>query len=182
MEARPLGPYREYLGLLARLRIGSDLRGRVDPSDIVQQTLLAAHDRRDTFRGGTEAEFKAWLRVILANNLALELRKLGRGALISREADVELERSAARLDQWVASEQSSPQERAERSEDMFRLTEALARLPVDQRTALELRHLKDLSVVEVARRMGRTPGSVAGLLRRGAAALRALMGEDRREE
>ena len=117
MEARSLGAYREYLRLLARLRIGPELRSRIDPSDVVQQTMLAAHDRHGTFRGTSEAEFKGWLRAILANNLALELRKLGRGISFDREADREVEDSAARLEQWVAADQSSPQERVERAED-----------------------------------------------------------------
>ena len=47
------------------------LQGRIDPSDLVQQTLLKAHEKQDQFRGKTDAElFAAWLRTILANQMA----------------------------------------------------------------------------------------------------------------
>jgi len=59
---KPLEEYRDYLHPLARLQIDPRLRSKLDPSDIVQQTLLIAHERRDQFRGGTDADKAAWLR------------------------------------------------------------------------------------------------------------------------
>ena len=68
-------------------------------------------------------------------------------------------------------------ERLQHREQLVRLTEALARLPQDQRTAVELHHLEGYSVPEVGRRMGRSAGSVAGLLHRGLKALQAHLGD-----
>ena len=67
---RAVESYREYLRLLARLNLDTRLRGRIDPSDLVQQTLLKAHEKRDQFRGKSDAELAAWLRAILANQIA----------------------------------------------------------------------------------------------------------------
>ncbi len=77
-DARRLERYRVYLGLLARLQLGASPTGRVDPSDLVQQTLLEAYEKRDQFRGETSGEQAAWLRMILARNVADMLRAQGR--------------------------------------------------------------------------------------------------------
>jgi len=45
-ECLALERFRDYLIILARIRIPSDLRGRIDPSDLVQDTLFCAHRDR----------------------------------------------------------------------------------------------------------------------------------------
>src|SRR5262245_60455945 len=67
---RLLESYRNYLRLMARASAQAVLRGKADPSDLVQETLLKAHRNFEQFRGGTEAKLVAWLRQILARNLA----------------------------------------------------------------------------------------------------------------
>ena len=57
----PVEAYTDYLRLLARLHPVPALQGKVDPSDVVQQTVLQAHARRDQFRGRSEGEWVAWL-------------------------------------------------------------------------------------------------------------------------
>ncbi len=73
---RPLEQFTDYLRLLARLQLDQRLRARIAPSDIVQQTLLIAHQKQGQFRGRTDAELAAWLRTILVNILAQQMRRL----------------------------------------------------------------------------------------------------------
>src|SRR5262249_20309835 len=154
-----LGRYRPYLLLLARLRLDPRLRGKLDASGVVQQTLWEAHQARGQFRGTTEAEFAAWLRQILAHNLANALRDLLRDKRdVRREQSLEaaVEESSRRLDAWLAAEQSSPSERVERQEQGVRLAAALAELPEAQREALTRHPLEGRPLEEVARHLGRS--------------------------
>ena len=58
---RLLEMYTAYLKLLARVQIGRRLQGKLDASDLVQDTFVAAHRSFGLFRGQSEAEFTAWL-------------------------------------------------------------------------------------------------------------------------
>ena len=171
--------YRAYLGLLAKAQLSVALQGQLGASDIVQQTLLQAHRKREQFRGRTEAEYRAWLRAILARLLADAARRIGPGQAGRAESlERALHESSQRLERWLASEESTPSQGLLRQERLLELSEALDRLPEDQRTALELRYLQGLSVGEVCRRMGRSTSSVASLLYRGLKGMRERMGDE----
>ena len=177
-EGWHLERHREYLRLLARLHLPARLRGKLDPSDVAQQTLLKAHQNLSQFRGQTEAERAAWLRQILANTLADGVRQFGgakRDVALERTLQEAVAGSSARLEALLRSDATSPSGQAMRHEEFLRLAEALAELPEDQRTTVELHHLQDCSVAEVAEQLGRTEASVAGLLRRGLKRLREFL-------
>jgi RNA polymerase sigma-70 factor (ECF subfamily) len=175
----PLEDYRDYLRLLARLWLGPGRRGPIDESDAAQQTLLQAHAHREQFRGKSEGEFRSWLRRILANHLADVYRTAVRpGGPGGPSLEAELERLAAGPDGRLADGTPAPEEQAVTAEGLRRLAQAIASLPADQAEAIELHHLQELTVPEVARHMGRTTASVAGLLRRGTEALRKTLGEE----
>ena len=170
--------FRDYLHLLARVQLPAKLQSKVTPSDIVQQTLLKAHEKRGQFRGGTEAELAGWLRRILANTLAETLRHLGRqqrDAALEQSLQASLDDSSAKLERWLAADQSSPSQHVMRQEQLVRLAQALAELPEDQRSVLELRHLQGMSIEDISHRLERSEASVAGLLRRGLQKLRDLL-------
>jgi RNA polymerase sigma-70 factor (ECF subfamily) len=179
-DGRRLEHYRDYLRLLARLQLDPRLQRKLDPSDVVQETLLRAHEKIAQFRGQNDAELAGWLRKILANTLAQAVRRYSAGVRdVARERSLEaaLEASSARLEGWLAGEQSSPSEHVERQEQLLRLAGALAQLPEDQRQAVELHHLQGSTVAEVAQRMGRSNAAVGALLYRGLKKLRELVGE-----
>jgi RNA polymerase sigma-70 factor (ECF subfamily) len=170
--------YRPYLLLLARRHLDPVLAAKVDASDLVQLTLLQAFRARDQFRGRTDAEMAGWLRQILARTMAHAARDLGRDKRdVQREIalDGALEESAHRLDAWLAAEQSSPSEQAVRHEQAARLAEALTALPELQREAVVLHYLQGCKIDEIARKLDRSAGAVAGLLYRGLQQLRSVL-------
>jgi RNA polymerase sigma-70 factor (ECF subfamily) len=174
---RRLEQFRSYLLLLARMQLGPGPWGAIEPSDVVQQTLLEAHARADQFHGDDSA-LAAWLRQALVNNLRDAWRARHRDKRDARrEQSLEeaVEQSSVRLEGMLAAAQSSPSQRAARNEDLLRLADALARLPQAQREAIVLHHLQECSLAETAQRLGRTDTAVAGLLHRGLKHLRALL-------
>lgn len=180
-NAKRLEQFRDYLRLLARLQIDDRLRAKLDPSDLVQQTLLEAHQAIDRYTGENDAQMAGWLRQILARNLADEFkrfRRAKRDLALERSLQASMEASSCRLEQWLAADQSSPSQRAVRADQTLRLVECLAQLPKDQRRAVELHYLSELSSAQIAGEMERSETAVAGLLRRGMKRLRELMNDD----
>ena len=167
--------FRSYLLLLARVRLDPMVRARVGASDVVQQTLLEAHRDLAQFRGRNLGEQAAWLRQILARNLANVVRDQRRDKRdVARDQPLlaALDASASRLEVWLAAEQSSPSRQVERHERAIRLAEALASLPEHQREAVVLRHWHGCSLAEIGERLGCTTAAVTGLLHRGLRKLR----------
>jgi RNA polymerase sigma-70 factor (ECF subfamily) len=172
--------YRNYLLLLARMQLGQHLQAKLDASDVVQQTMLEAHRQRPMFRGSSTPQFLAWLRRLLAGTLADAVKNLNRAKRdVARERSLEaaLDQSAEQLGAWLAADQSSPSEQADRHEQAAILAGVLMQLPEAQRQALVLRHCQGLSVAEISEQIGRSPTAVAGLLKRGSRQLRVLMSD-----
>ncbi len=171
---RELGRYRNFLRLQA-MGIPPRYRPRLESSDLVQQTLLDAHENLHQFRGKSEPEMAKWLSKMLANNISDAMRALGR-----KKRDVARERP---LDQggrssmrcaadWIASEQTSPSLVACKAEQVLQLAEAISRLPESQQEVIVLHHLHGRTLADVAAHVQRSPSAVAGLLYRGLKSLR----------
>src|SRR5262249_2931996 len=162
--------------------LGRHLRGKVDPSDLVQETFLTAHRDFARFHGTTEAELVAWLRRILASRLAdlvrRQLKAKGRDARLERRLADELAHSSQDLANGFLACHSSPSQQAARREQAVLLADALKALPADYEEVIVLRHLEGLSFPEVAQRMGRSLDSVQKLWVRALARLRRTLGSE----
>ena len=180
-----LEQYRRFLKLVVRAQLGPDRRALFDPSDIVQETLLEAHRKLDQFRGGSEAELAAWLRQMLAHNLADAFRAAGRQKRDrEREQSIHqaIDNTCSHIASWLEAVQTSPSGAASRNEQLLRLAWALDELPPAQREAVELRYLHACPLEQIAQQLGRTQPAVAGLLRRGLEGLRERLKEPEGEE
>jgi RNA polymerase sigma-70 factor (ECF subfamily) len=179
---RLLDLYRNYLAVLARLQVGRHLQGKVDDSDLIQETFMEAHRHFAQFRGKGEAELACWLRQILAGVLANLVRRYWgtrrRDVRLEEQLADELDDSSRALDGGLVAPQSSPSRSAARREQGVLLADALQRLPADYREVIVLSHLEGLPFPEVARRMGRTVHSVKNLWARALGKLRRALEDE----
>lgn len=175
--------YTNYLKLLVLAQLEKNLRVRVSPSDVVQETFFEAHRDFPQFRGQSSAEFLAWLRRILVNNLCrvVEQHILAEKRDVRREVSMErlataLEQSTARLEAVIPDPGSSPSAGAHRREIEIVLADQLAELPSDYRDVIVLRHIEALPFEEIGRRMDRSSGAVRMLWLRAVKMLRERLG------
>ena len=184
---RLLETYQNYLKLLACTQLDDKVRGRVSPSDVVQETMLEAHCDFAKFRGNSDGEFFAWLRKILVNNLAraVEQHVLAAKRDVRREAsririNASLDRSTTRLEAMLADHRPSAESDVSLQEQFIQLANALARLPGDYRDVIVMRHLEGVPFATISQRMNRSSGATRMLWLRAIEQLRQLMKEDSR--
>jgi RNA polymerase sigma-70 factor (ECF subfamily) len=152
------------------------VRQHLDPSDLVQQTLLEVW-REGRLNGLAAPAARGYLFRALANNLIDALRKYAPARNdVSPDA---LAESSMRMADWVAANDTSPSERAERNERFARLAGELAKLPEAQRIAVEMRYLLGMKVIEIARVLNRTADAVSLLLYRALSTLRTTLDDTR---
>ncbi len=177
-EKLDLNRCRPYLRLLAATGLNYRLRAKIDPSDIVQLTLLQAHQAKDAFRGSTGNELLGWLKQILTRNLIKAVRDYGREKRdINREQSMEatLQNSWLNVDHVLAQNGTAPLDKMQYNEERIRMCAAVEQLPDSQRLAVELHHFLGWPISQVAEEMEKTPVAIAGLLKRGLKALRSKL-------
>jgi RNA polymerase sigma-70 factor (ECF subfamily) len=172
-----LETYRSYVLLLSRLQLGPQLRGKLDPSDLVQETFLHAQRGFGEFRGTAEPELLVWLRQILARALASQARHYVGAAKRNVLLEQSVDQSAQQIGRGLIGLDSSPSQRASRREQAVLVADALERLPEDYRDVIVLRNLEELPFAEVATRMGRSLDSVKKLWPRALVCLRRELQE-----
>jgi RNA polymerase sigma-70 factor (ECF subfamily) len=170
-DARALGAllarHRNRLHLMVRLRLDRRLRGRLDPSDVIQEAYLEATARFAEYRRDPAMSFALWLRFLTAQKLVF----LHRHHLGVKARDVCKEISlyqgalpgatAAALAAQLLGHLSTPSEAAIRTERRSRLHEALQRMDALDREVLVLRHFEQLTNDETAQLLGIRPSAAS---------------------
>jgi RNA polymerase sigma-70 factor, ECF subfamily len=144
---------RSYLLMFTHRRLDEGLRGKLDASDVVQQSLLEAHRDFGGFRGQSEEELKSWTCKLVVHNLVDANRRF-------RESQ---KRCLSKEVQWTALNElatvnydDSPSSLMRRSETDDELIRAIAQLPPRSQQVLELRHRMGFSHAQVAIELGMT--------------------------
>ena len=159
-----IGRLRPWLQMIADRELPAQLRGRVDPSDIVQQTLMKAWQGESDFAGSTHEQRLAWLRSIMKNAIRDQHRRLfgadkrgaGREQLatdVAMAGNNGLDFLAMARDPNASSEMAA-------AEDALALANAIEKLPLDQRRVIELRHFSNLSYAMIAEQLNKSEPAV----------------------
>lgn len=184
-ESTPLGQllrsYQNYLTILASAQLDKRLHRRVSPSDLVQETMLAAHRDFPQFRGRSEPEFLAWLRQVFLSCLRHSIDEHVRAKKRDIRCEISIDQTIERLDQsavclarQLADRGPTPSAVAGSRERAVALADQLAQLKPEYRDVIVLRNLQGLKFDEIAERMDRKPGTVRMLWLRAMDKLRQL--------
>ncbi|HWY87701.1 MAG TPA: sigma-70 family RNA polymerase sigma factor [Gemmataceae bacterium] len=144
---------RNYLLLVANQSLNGDLRGKIAPSDLVQETFLEAQRDFERFQGTSEKELLAWLRRILVNNIANAVRQY-------KDTDMRDVRREVRITSTsvgaLADGAATPGSAALTRERDDALHEALGKLPASTRDVVCWRNYELCSFEEIGLRLGGT--------------------------
>jgi RNA polymerase sigma-70 factor (ECF subfamily) len=139
------------------------VQGAADPDDLTSEVFERAFMNLGRFSGG-EAQFRSWVFTIAHHRLTDERRRIGR-----RPARVDGDVADLPAPEVPVGDVEDEAQRRLATERVRRLCEALV---PDQRDVLLLRMLACLTVEEIAEALGKSPGAVKALQRRGLAAIR----------
>ncbi|HZT80702.1 MAG TPA: sigma-70 family RNA polymerase sigma factor [Gemmataceae bacterium] len=175
--------HRTRLRQMIAARLDRRLAARLDPSDVVQEVLVEAHQRLDDYLRRRPVPFYPWLRQIAWQRLVkLHQHHHAQKRGVGREEHPELPLSGealGRMADRLTASAASPSHQAVREEARRRVREALAALPERDREVLVLRYLEQLSPGEIAAVLGISEGAAKTRHTRALLRLHAeLAGED----
>lgn len=134
-------------------------QGRIDPEDIVQETLLAIHMKRHTWRN--DAPVTPWLYAIARYKLIDAFRRLG------RRIEIDIDEIAEAI--------AEPQVESARDWEIDRALESLS---PGQRSVVAAVSVDGRSISETARNLGKSETAVRVALHRGLAAIARRFGRN----
>jgi RNA polymerase sigma-70 factor (ECF subfamily) len=162
---RLLETCRAYLLLVAEHELASDLRAKGGASDLVQQTNLEAVRDFGHFHGQTEADWLAWLRRLLLNNL-VSFTRLYRDTekrQVTREVPLEPGSSTDPRGIEPRAGGDSPSELIVKAEADEAIRRAVERLPEDYGRVIKLRYGEGRSFEEIGALLGLTANAATKL-------------------
>ncbi len=165
--------HRDYLRRVIELRLDQALRGRIDASDIIQETQMVATKRIDDFIERRPTSFKLWLRGEAMQQIGIQRRRHLGAARRSVERECSMSDASSLL---IARNliRGTPSKIVERKEFAERVRELVERLPETDREVLLLRYVEALSNGEAAELLGVDPATAR---KRHGRALKRLLSE-----
>jgi RNA polymerase sigma-70 factor (ECF subfamily) len=174
--------HRQRLRRMVALRLDHRLQGRIDASDVIQETYLEAWKRLAEYVRAPPMPFFLWLRFLAGQRLVTLHRKHLGVQMRDPEVEVALyhgglpETSSAALAAQLLGHDTRPSEAAIRAEMKLRLQEALNSMDPIDREVLALRHFEQLSRAEISQVLEIRPTAVSKRYIRALKRLKDLLG------
>lgn len=151
-----LESFRTYLLAIGERELRADLRVKVAPSDLVQETFAEGQRKLSRFHGTEAAEMRAWLRAILLNKIATARRRysMTQARQLARE-ERPCDQSSIQIEFQAPLDEETPSKLAMRQEDARAVRAAIDQLPEPYRRVIQLRNFDLLPFAEVALMMQR---------------------------
>ncbi len=162
-----LRQYRPRIVKMVTLRIDPRIRGRVDQSDVVQETFLEVTRRLPEYLEQPGSPFFLWIRKIAGHKLIdAHRRHLGAQARrADREMSIDQAHRPAASSVWLAQQlvdgMDTPSRLVAREETMAALREGLDSMNPDDREILVLRQFEELTNQEAAQELGIEPAAAS---------------------
>lgn len=150
--------FERYLPIVRRtvsLRLGRPLQDLSTCDDLVQESLLRAFEKLDSFRELSEGTFRNWISTCVASAVHLHFKRAGAAKRGGGRVRALGELGASGLSAAIfADPAAGPGTVASLREEEERLERALLELRPHQREVIVLRHICAMDAAEVARAMG----------------------------
>lgn len=179
--------HRPRLRAMLQMRLDQRLRGRVDPSDVLQETFAEASQRLADYARHPSMPFFLWLRFLTVQQLLQHHRRhLGTQ---KRRADQEGAAAAAAtgalgpdasvmtLAEQVVGTMTSPSLAAMRGEAAARLAAGLEAMNAIDREVIVLRHFEELTNQEAADVLGISKAACSKRYLRALGRLQEIIGD-----
>lgn len=147
---------RQHLLIAARRELPRRFRGQLGASDMVQDAVAEGHRSFHTFRGGSAADFVAWMRALLNHSMIDTFRRCGAAKRMPKGMQQRLSALDSGDDVLAYRSADLPDSHAIRREEAGAVHAALKTLAPDHRRVLWLRHWEGRSFAEIGGEMGRS--------------------------
>ena len=146
---------------IVRLRMGAELRSKLESMDMVQDVLLCVFRDLGDFTYRSEGDFLRWLSRLVENRLRGKVTKLHAGKRDIRK-EVRLDSNGPTTSgKFVGPiETTTPSVIMSRREDLARLEKAIDALKPEYREIIVLTKIEGLSYKEIGQRLGKSEEAV----------------------
>jgi len=174
--------YGARIHWIMRLRIGRELRSKLESVDLTQEALLSALRDLENFTYKNEGDFLRWISTIAENRLRDNLDKMH-----AEKRDIRKEIRLGKPDANTVSksavsftpiEVTTPSVIMSRKEELEKLEKAIDKLRPEYKEVIVLSKIEGLSYKEIADRLDRSSEAVRKLISRAMAALTTVFDGD----